>query len=50
MIDKHFDDRLKRLFIEAYAGNDWSQSIGSLETVVRKYSAKISKRRNPKPY
>jgi len=50
MIDKYFDDHLRRLFIEAYAGNDWPKSVDYLETAVKRYSAKISKRRNPKPY
>lgn len=50
MVDKYFDDTLRRLFIESYAGRDWPGGVDKLAAKVKKYSAAVSARRNPKPY
>ena len=50
MRDKYFDHRLRRLFIESYAGTDWPGGEACLAAKVKKYSKKISSRRNPKRY
>ena len=59
MVAKYFDDRLKELLIESYAGDDWQGGTaklfgqgGSAELVrqVKKYSDVVSAKRNPKPY
>lgn len=50
MTDQYFDDELKRLFIESYAGDDWDGDINALAVQVQKYSDKVSAKRKPKPY
>ena len=50
MIDDYFDEELKRLFIEAYAGDDWDGDIETLAAQVKKQSDAVSVRRKPKPY
>jgi hypothetical protein len=50
MIDKYFDEELKELLIEAYAGDDWPGKITRLAAHVKKRSRAISARRRPKPY
>lgn len=50
MTEQYFDDELKRLFIESYAGDDWGGDINTLIANVKKYSDKVSAKRRPKPY
>ncbi len=50
MVDKYFDEELKRSFIESYAGDDWDGDINTLASQVKKYSDAVSAKRNPKPY
>jgi hypothetical protein len=50
MLDKYFDERLKRLFIESYAADNWDGDIAALVARVKKYSDKVSAKRNPKLY
>ena len=50
MRDEYFDDRLRRLFIESYAGDNWPGGSAKLAGKVKKYSKAILARRNQKPY
>ncbi|MHC4115337.1 MAG: lipopolysaccharide kinase InaA family protein [Planctomycetota bacterium] len=50
MIDKYFNEPIRRLLIASYAGNDWPGSVDALTAKVEKYSAKVSSKRSPKPY
>lgn len=50
MLDRYFNERLKRLFIESYAADNWDGDIAALVARVKKYSDRVSARRNPKPY
>jgi hypothetical protein len=50
MVDKYFDEPIKRLLITSYAGDDWPGGIEDLTAKVEKYSAKVSGKRGPKPY
>jgi hypothetical protein len=50
MVDKYFDDSLRRLLIESYAGKDWPGGIAKLAREVKNYSAIVSAKRNPKQY
>jgi len=50
MLDKYFDNPVRQLFIESYAGPDWPDDIAKLSSKVKKYSAAVSAKRNPKPY
>jgi hypothetical protein len=50
MLDKYFDDKLRQLFIESYAGDDWPGGAACLAAKVKKYSNKISSRKKPKQY
>jgi tRNA A-37 threonylcarbamoyl transferase component Bud32 len=53
MIDSYFDEKLKQLFIESYAGlpaDDWDGDIAELTARIQKQSDKVSAKRNPKPY
>jgi len=50
MTDRYFDEELKRLFIESYAGSDCAGDIHTLLAQVKKYSDKVSAKRKPKPY
>jgi hypothetical protein len=50
MTEKYFDESLRRLFIESYAGKRWPGSIDELQEKVNKYSIAISSRRTPQPY
>ena len=50
MVDKYFDEELKRSFIESFAGDDRDGDINTLASQVKKYSDAVSARRNPKPY
>ncbi len=50
MTERYFDDKLKRLFIESYAGNDWDGDVNTLATQIKRYSDKALARRKPKPY
>lgn len=50
MTDKYFDNRLRRLLIESYAGSEQPCGIDSLIAKVEEFSAAVSAKRNPKPY
>jgi len=50
MRDKYFDDKIKQLFIESYAADNWPSDVGSLVAKIKSHSKKISTRRNPKEY
>ncbi|MHC4069908.1 MAG: lipopolysaccharide kinase InaA family protein [Planctomycetota bacterium] len=50
MVDKYFDDRLKELLIESYAGDDWQGGSAEFVQQVKKFSDVVSAKRNPKPY
>lgn len=50
MLDKYFDDAMRRLFIKSYAGRDWPGGIAELSSKVKKRSKAISSRRNQKQY
>ena len=50
MLDKYFDDTIRRLFIESYAGRDWPGGVTKLAAKVKKRSRAISARRNQKEY
>ncbi len=50
MVDKYFDENDRRVFVEAYAGSNWPSDIEKLVEQVKKYSKKVSVKRNPKPY
>jgi hypothetical protein len=50
MRDKYFDEALRRLFVESYAGDDWPGGVAKLQAQVKKYSAVILSKRNQKPY
>ena len=50
MIAGYFDEELKRLFIESYAGDDWDGDIEKLAARVKKQSDVVSAKRGPKPY
>ena len=50
MTDKYFDDNLRKLLVESYAGDDWPSPIDKLYRKVSKDSAAVSSKRNPKPY
>jgi len=50
MVDKYFDNRLKELLIESYAGDDWQGDTAEFIRQVKKFSDMVSAKRNPKPY
>ena len=58
MYNNYFDDKLKQLLIESYAGlpqsgfpaDDWAGDITDLTARIKKQSETLSARRNPKPY
>lgn len=50
MLDKYFDEMMRRLLIESYAGEDWPGDIAKLTDKVKKYSNAISSRRDKKRY
>lgn len=50
MLDKYFDDTLRQLFIESYAGRDWPSDTAKLLSKVKKRSSAISSRRKQKQY
>ena len=50
MRDEYFDDSIRRLFIESYAGGNWPGGIAKLATKVKRYSNAMSAKRSPKPY
>ncbi len=50
MLDKYFDENLRRLFLGAYAGHYWPASQDHLFRKVRKYSAALSSKRKQKRY
>ena len=50
MVDSYFDEDLKRLFIESYAGNDYTGDIRTLLDRVKQYSDKVSAKRKLKSY
>ena len=50
MIEKYFSNDDRGLLIEAYAGNNWPESIDKLKGKIEKHSRKVSAKRNPKPY
>ncbi|MCK4785087.1 MAG: hypothetical protein KAV87_15155 [Desulfobacteraceae bacterium] len=50
MLEDYFDENLKKLFIESYAGSDWPEDITTLAGKIKKHSDRISARRNQKPY
>jgi len=50
MTDKYFDENSRQLFIKSYSGDDGTFIIDDLTKKVKKYSRKVSRKRNPKPY
>jgi len=50
MVAKYFDNRLKELLIESYAGDDWQGGGAEFIRQVKKFSDAVSAKRNPKPY
>ena len=50
MVDKYFSDGVRRLLVEAYAGDDWPGGVEKLIGQVEKQSQRVSAQRNPKPY
>jgi len=50
MTEKYFDENDRKIFVEAYAGSNWPADIEKLIARVKKYSDKVSTKRNPKPY
>lgn len=50
MLDDYFDDELKRLLVESYAGNNWGDDINALVAQVERWSKTISAKRKRKPY
>lgn len=50
MLDKYFDEGLRHLFLESYAGDEWPGGIDGLASDVKRYSKKILGRRNQKQY
>ena len=50
MVDKYFDESLRQLFFESYAGCDWPGDIDKMIAKAKRRSKAISRRRKPKPY
>ena len=50
MVGKYFDEAMRRLLIESYAGDNWPGGVVKLISQVKKQSQKVSAKRNPKPY
>ncbi len=50
MLDKYFDENIRKLFIESYVGNDWPGDIKKLTQKVKKYSAVRSIKRKQRQY
>lgn len=50
MLDKYFDDKLKRLLVKSYAGNNFDINVNDLVDIVEKRSKIISAKRKQKPY
>ena len=50
MTDKYFDNSMRELLIESYAGSGRPENTAELARKIRKFSAKVSAKRNPKPY
>jgi hypothetical protein len=50
MLDRYFDDAMRRLLIESYAGCDWPGDIAKLSNQVKKQSDRVSCRRRRKQY
>jgi len=50
MLDEYFDDAIRTLLVEAYAEDSRGEDIDSLNKKVRRFSAAVSTKRNPKPY
>ena len=50
MAERYFDEGLKQLFIQSYAGNDYAGDIKTLTAQIKRYSDKLSARRKLKPY
>jgi len=50
MVDKYFDEELKRSLIVSYAGDNRDGDINTLALQVKKFSDAVSAKRNPKPY
>jgi tRNA A-37 threonylcarbamoyl transferase component Bud32 len=50
MTDKYFDETIRRLLIESYAGSSRFADISGLVDKVKNYSAAVSLKRKPKPY
>jgi hypothetical protein len=50
MLDEYFDERMRKLLIESYAGPDWPGNRSRLWATVQKHSAALLSRRNQKPY
>ncbi len=50
MLDKYFDEKMRRLFIESYAADNWPGGTDLLATKIKKYSDAVSAKRNQKPY
>ena len=50
MTEKYFDDDLRELFIRSYADDNWPNGLDKLIAKVKRFSAKVSVKRNPKMY
>ncbi len=50
MVDKYFDQPDRELLVTAYAGDSHPGGVGYLIDQVKKLSAAVSAKRNPKPY
>ena len=50
MLDKYFDERLRKLLIESYAGNNRPEEITNLIRQVKKCSSAIWTQKRTKPY
>ena len=50
MLDKYFDESIRRVLIESYAGQNWPGGIDRLARKVKRFSDAVSAKRNPKQY
>ncbi len=50
LLDKYFDENLRRLLIQVYAGNDWPGGADKLFAKIKKHSAKLLTKRTQKQY
>ena len=50
MRDEYFDENMREFFIKAYAGDSYPGDVQRLIDQVKKFSKKLSSKRNQKPY